>query len=220
MTTSQITTAMRIANNTAKRTMVEFKGLELVTMDRVGYNSNSEYKITLNPKFHWFLTKDFADLRDGFKPVGYKEYLNSKTISAVSENTPVRVEQQEKQEEREATINQPDNTTELNQILSNPTQQEPSSDEEESIKNIDDTHKGKSTDSKKEVLEAKSLFNNPLISEEDLKDPNGFQYDLEIINNIDRSSNSDQWYCKKNDCKVKDDKWLLMKHICKYKNNK
>ena len=36
------------------------------------------------------------------------------------------------------------------------------------------------------------LFNNPLISEEDLLDPNGYNYDLEIINNIDRSSNSDQ----------------------------
>ena len=33
LTTSQITTAMRISNNTAKETMTEFKGLELVTMD-------------------------------------------------------------------------------------------------------------------------------------------------------------------------------------------
>ena len=63
------------------------------------------------------------------------------------------------------------------------------------------------------------LFNNPLISEQDLKDPNNYEYDPDIINNIDRFSNSDQWYCKKNDCKVRGDKWLLMRHNCKYKNN-
>ena len=67
LTTSQITTAMRIANNTAKRTMTEFKGLELVTMERTDLNkSNSEYKITLNPKFEWFLTDEFKKLREEF----------------------------------------------------------------------------------------------------------------------------------------------------------
>ena len=59
LTTSQITESLRIHNNSAKRTMTEFKGLELVTMDRVDDNSNSEYKITLNPKFDWFLTDEF-----------------------------------------------------------------------------------------------------------------------------------------------------------------
>jgi hypothetical protein len=64
------------------------------------------------------------------------------------------------------------------------------------------------------------LFNNPLISEQDLKDPTGFQYDPEIINNIDRFDNSDRWYCKKNNCTVNGDKWLLMRHNCNYKNEK
>ena len=45
---------MRISNNTAKITMTEFKELELVDIDPVGDNSNSEYKITLKPKFKWF----------------------------------------------------------------------------------------------------------------------------------------------------------------------
>ena len=40
------------------------------------------------------------------------------------------------------------------------------------------------------------LFNNLLISEQDL-DPNGYQYDPEIINNIDRFGNSDSLYCEK-----------------------
>jgi hypothetical protein len=62
-------------------------------------------------------------------------------------------------------------------------------------------------------------FNNHLISESDLQDPCGYQYDPEIINNIDRFGNSDQSYCKKNDCKVRGDKWHLMRHNCRYKNN-
>ena len=149
LTTSQITQSMRIANNTAKRTMVEFKGLELVTMDRVGNNSNSEYRITLNPKFKWFLTKEFADLRDGFKPVDYKEYLNSKTKSAaVSENTLLRVEQQEKQVEEENIVLEDSDRTSEHKVT------EQSSIEEESIKNItDDTHKGESTDSKRKEVD-------------------------------------------------------------------
>ena len=149
LTTSQITQSMRIANNTAKRTMVEFKGLELVTMDRVGNNSNSEYRITLNPKFKWFLTKEFADLRDGFNPVDYKEYLNLKTKSAaVSENTLLRVEQQEKQVEEENIVLEDSDRTSEHKVT------EQSSIEEESIKNItDDTHKGESTDSKRKEVD-------------------------------------------------------------------
>jgi hypothetical protein len=51
LTTSQITKSMNISNNTAKYTMTQFKGLELVTMERTTTNtSNSEYKITLNSK--------------------------------------------------------------------------------------------------------------------------------------------------------------------------
>jgi hypothetical protein len=52
--TSQITDTLRIHSNTAKRSMTEFKGLELVTMEKMDpNNSESEYKITLNPKFKW-----------------------------------------------------------------------------------------------------------------------------------------------------------------------
>ena len=75
---------MRISNDTAKRTMTEFKGLELVTMERTNNNnSNSEYKITLNPKFNWFLTEEFSELRNGFKPTSYKDLLKSNTKSKI-----------------------------------------------------------------------------------------------------------------------------------------
>jgi hypothetical protein len=64
-----------------------------------------------------------------------------------------------------------------------------------------------------------TIFNNPLISKQDLQDPNGFQYDPEIINNITKSSqNSDRWFCYK--CNMKDDKWFMMKHPCNNNNNK
>ena len=95
-------------------------------------------------------------------------------------------------------------------------------DEKDEISTISDNdtnlHRGEIPDIKNEVLEPKPSFNNPLISEEDLKDPTGYQYDPEIINNIDRFGNSDSWYCKQKDCKVRGDKWLLMRHNCNYKN--
>jgi len=77
LTTSQITQAMRISNDTAKKTMTEFKGLELVTMERTGNNSNSEYKISLDIKFNWFLTEQFSQLRSEFKLTTLEDH-NSK----------------------------------------------------------------------------------------------------------------------------------------------
>ena len=61
-------------------------------------------------------------------------------------------------------------------------------------------------------------YNNPLISESDLKDPTGFQYSPEIINNINKFENSDRWFCF--NCSLRDDKWGMMKHICKLTQKK
>jgi hypothetical protein len=113
LTTSEIKKSMSISNDPAKRTMTEFKGLELVTMERVGDSSNSEYKITLNPKFKWFLSEEFADLRNGFKPTDYKDQLKSKV--AASKNTPVHVqENQERTEDREQQEKQSNNNNDIN----------------------------------------------------------------------------------------------------------
>ena len=87
LTTSQITTSMNIHNNSAKRTMTEFKGLELVTMDRVGDSSNSEHRIILNREFEWFLTEEFAELR------------HDSIDFAVRKNTPVCVETEDEDDE-------------------------------------------------------------------------------------------------------------------------
>ncbi len=72
----------------------------MVTMDKVGDSSNSEYKITLNPKFHWFLEDEFKELREEFKPTDYKSDLN-KRKSAVRKNTPVQ--EDEKQQDQQQT---------------------------------------------------------------------------------------------------------------------
>jgi hypothetical protein len=200
LTTSQITESLKISTNTAKRTMTEFKGLELVTMEKTDpYNSKSEYKITLNPKFYWFLGDEFKQLREEFRPTDYKNELNKKRgkSSVVRKNTPVQEE--EKQEQFQQKIEESSSESSISDIYPN-------------------LQRGENTDIKKEVLEPKSLFNNPLISDEDLQDPTGYRYDPQIINNIDRFRNTDNWYCKNKDCKVKGDKWLLMRHNCRYKN--
>jgi hypothetical protein len=233
LTTSQITTAMKISNNTAKRTMTEFKGLELVNMDRVGDNSNSEYKITLKPKFKWFLTEEFKTLRDGFKPIDNKEFLTKKK-SAVTKIPPVLGDRQDQPQEEEEESSNPEPNIKIE------------------INNDNDSHKGENGDSKntnvsnniqsdsaggttlsssataftalmshsqQQSMESNiqaGLFINPLISESDLLTGN---YDPEIINNIDRVHPvSDRWFC--HNCTLRDDKWGMMKHPCKSILNK
>ena len=65
--------------HTAKKTMTEFKGLELVRMVRININSsNSEYKIILNSKFNWFLT-DFISS----EPIIVFIYLKAKIMASL-----------------------------------------------------------------------------------------------------------------------------------------
>ena len=67
LSSSQIEFSLNISKPTAKRTMVEFKGLGIVDLLECE-NENSEKTIQLKPKFSWFLSKEFQDLRDGFTP--------------------------------------------------------------------------------------------------------------------------------------------------------
>lgn len=136
LTTSKITQSLRIHNNSAKRTMTEFKGLELVTMDRVDDDSNSEYKITLNPKFEWFLTDEFKQLREEFKPSDYQDEIKKNRKSfAVRKNTPVL--------EGEKTQNQEDGKDRLEKSI------EINSTSNFEINN-NDLHRGEIPDSKEE----------------------------------------------------------------------
>src|SRR5688572_23015931 len=79
---------MNVSNHTAKRTMTEFKGLELVTMEKISENSNSEYQITLKSEFEWFLTEEFKNYREGFQPTDNKESLKSKKKDLDKEKDP------------------------------------------------------------------------------------------------------------------------------------
>ncbi len=74
LSTSQITQALDVSNSTAKRTMVEFKGIGIVTMTQNGEYENSEKTINLKPKFKWFLTEEFRELRAGFTPDVVQEH--------------------------------------------------------------------------------------------------------------------------------------------------
>jgi hypothetical protein len=151
LTTSQITTAMRMYNSTAKRTMTEFSGLKLVTMDRIDPNkSNSESKITLNPKFKWFLTEEFKELRDNFKPTDNKEFLKSKKANKNNNETndneeedysaaiknPLVLEENQKQKQKQENIKE--SSSEFN------------TNTENNNNNIDDSHRGKNDRSIKE----------------------------------------------------------------------
>jgi IclR helix-turn-helix domain len=90
MTTSQIANSLNISNPTTHRTMIELKALGLVDMKKESEAINSEYQITLDAKFDWFLTKEFLQLREGFVPSNNSEYLNNNkkvvTTTAAAEN--------------------------------------------------------------------------------------------------------------------------------------
>jgi len=242
LTTSQITTAMRISNNPAKRTMTEFKGLELVTMERTNNdNSNSEYKITLNPKFKWFLSEEFKKLRDNFKPTNNKEHLKSQKKSntfsdsyeensnnknrsnnendsqiCCDENTPCVFQK----DDIKTNSNKSCNIFSISSISNN-------NYNNDTVKNREgkDSHRGKISQSKitndinqqEQVFAGKCLkFNTPLISASDMD--TAYDYQPEIINNIDRFEGTDRWFCK--NCTLKGDKWFMMKNPCNNNNNK
>jgi hypothetical protein len=82
LTTGQITGALSIASQTAKRTMIELTLLGLVDIyPEMGTEDQEQHqgvekKITLRPKFReWLDSKEFKELRRGFVPADNSEYL-------------------------------------------------------------------------------------------------------------------------------------------------
>jgi hypothetical protein len=74
LTTSQIRQCLNIAEPTALRTMAEIKAVGLIDEDDVG----TEKRVTLRREFDWFLSDEFAELNEDFKPVDYSDYLKDK----------------------------------------------------------------------------------------------------------------------------------------------
>jgi hypothetical protein len=66
-----------VSSPVARNTMTELKAVGLVDYTRE-FSETEEKEIELNYKFNWFLRKDFADLREKFKPEDYSEYLKNK----------------------------------------------------------------------------------------------------------------------------------------------
>ena len=81
LTTGQITGALSIALQTAKRTMIELTLLGLVDIyPKLGTEDQEQHqgvekKITLKPEFMWLDTQEFKELRRGFVPADNNEYL-------------------------------------------------------------------------------------------------------------------------------------------------
>ena len=68
--TPVIVDSLNVASATALRTMEEFEALELV--DKKSETGSSHVnEITLKTEFNWFLTPEFRELRDGYKPEKY-----------------------------------------------------------------------------------------------------------------------------------------------------
>jgi hypothetical protein len=239
LTTSKITISMRISNNTAKRTMTEFKGLDLVTMERADPNRlNSEYKITLNSKFDWFLTDEFKKLRDGFKPTTDNNDDQLKTESETEcydEKSPCVQEKQQLDNKfsysSEFTSDTETTTNDNNNDSHRGYFRHSKNNTAEVANNIESDSAGETLSSsataftalmhplQQQSMESKiqaGLFTNSLISISDLLTGN---YEPEIINNIERiSPNSDRWFCY--NCTLRDDKWGMMKHLCRYNKRK
>jgi hypothetical protein len=91
LTTSIITESLNITTPTALRTMTEFKALGLVDMVEVAEEEGWNKKIILKPEFEWFVSEDFAKLRDGFEPTDNSEYLKrshkEKTLPTSQKNS-------------------------------------------------------------------------------------------------------------------------------------
>ena len=69
--TPTIIDSLNVTSPTANRTMTEFKAIGLVDTENVGSSHVNE--ITLKSEFDWFLTSEFRDLRDNYKPQKYAE---------------------------------------------------------------------------------------------------------------------------------------------------
>lgn len=95
LSTSQITKGLTTSNPTARRTMAEFKGLEIVNLlgdleeeSNQQLYDNTEKTMILRPEFGWFLSKEFRKLREGYAPdIEYYFSNDHSEIGKVEMNT-------------------------------------------------------------------------------------------------------------------------------------
>jgi hypothetical protein len=84
LNTSKIVDSLNVSNNTAKRTMAEFKAVGLVkvgdTKVPTGTGTVNEKQIILKDEFDWFLSEDFHSVTCAFPPKCYRcDFSNYET---------------------------------------------------------------------------------------------------------------------------------------------
>lgn len=67
---------------TIRRIMTEFKATRLVKVEAVG--SSHQQTMILKDEFKWFLSDEFNNLREGFIPTDYHEFMESKSMKEKS----------------------------------------------------------------------------------------------------------------------------------------
>src|SRR5215204_164649 len=81
MTVTDVLEATKTSDTTAKRVMAEFTALGLVDLIRLGERAdgspdpNTEIQIKLRDGFGWFLTDEFRNLKGGYVPGDFSQYL-------------------------------------------------------------------------------------------------------------------------------------------------
>ena len=186
LTTSQITYALNTTNPTAKRTMTEFKALELVEMSDLGL-SNSEKKITLNERFKWLLTEEFQLYRNDFVPIDNSIFLKNgdEGDKLVDKDTRTIQNQKEKTERK---INESDQN--LTNKVSN------------ACLNADNYKNN-------DIQISPSIKSMPLANSLTKPSSSSTPHKIYIYR---RSPNSDNWLCEK--CPMSGDIHFMKQHKC------
>ena len=90
LTTTIIKESLNTTHHTAHRIMAELKAVELVDI-KESETETEQKEITLKHEFDWFLTDEFKELREGFEPSDYSEYVKEfckKYNISLEEKTP------------------------------------------------------------------------------------------------------------------------------------
>jgi DNA-binding transcriptional ArsR family regulator len=239
LTVNQITESLNVSEPTARRTMTELKALGLVYKTRQEIMCSDRIArmmdvITLKEEFSWFLSEQFKELREGFKPESNSDNddsddHNGDNVDDSSANSEIQRDRQQ---------------TDWNNLLENKAVKEkypPHIDEnnkENQANDKENMHIAKEESTSRHgsyLTEEFSVADSKKITREnDQKNSdnvglrggqNSFTSysteDSSIINDIDaeiiipdsiyRLGNSDKFACK--NCRLKDDKWGMIRHV-------
>jgi hypothetical protein len=122
--TPTIIDSLNVTSPTANRTMTEFKAIGLVDTENIGSSHVNE--IILKSEFNWFLTTEFRDLRDNYKPQKYMESEeHDKSAGGVTNDAPDDSQSQQEADNYIATdgntIKNDGNPSSVSQIYDVPT---------------------------------------------------------------------------------------------------